>query len=67
MQGPSGQGLANKPYEPNFVPKFWTGSFPDTVDPKEIVYNCGGSLPAADDDFKHKVLDVYERKGIVWV
>lgn len=63
----AGQGLAKEPYPVNFVPKFWTGSYPDTIDPKEIVFDCKGKLPPADDDFKRQVHEVFERKGIVWV
>lgn len=29
--------------------------------------DCKGKLPAADDDFKAKVKEVFDRKGIVWV
>ena len=63
----AGRGLASHPYSPLTYPKFWTGSFPDTIDPKEITLDCKGKLPAADQEFKNRVHEVFERKGIVWV
>jgi hypothetical protein len=62
-----GMGQAQQPYEPLTFPKFWTGSFPETVQKEEIMFDCGGSLPGADESFKQAVSEVYERKGIVHI
>lgn len=67
MAHTAGQGLSSQPYPPLITPKWWTGSYPDTVNPEEIIFDCNGKLPPANQEFKEKVNKVFDRKGVVWV
>ena len=55
-------------YNPNIIPKYWTGKVPDTIKFENFTIDCGGDITKLNlNDLEKQMKETFEREQLVYL